>query len=97
MTAVLGVILMMPGCATTEGRIIAAADTKGKAEARVNLPDQPEECARHMARVVPKVGDKSRWIQAQWEVNADAIDNQIDGCNGPDGFYPTLKSKLERR
>lgn len=53
---------------------------KGRAQARLVMPDLPAECRRHMERVSPAIGEKYRYTQARWEISADAIDRQIDDC-----------------
>jgi hypothetical protein len=34
----------------------------------------------HVERVIPKVGEKFRWINQRWEVTADNRDRQADDC-----------------
>jgi cytochrome c5 len=85
---------MISGCATTEGRVIRAAEVKGRSEAKTVVPDLPAECRQHMERVIPKEGDKARWIQARWETNADAVDRQIDDCAA---FQDGYKRRVEAR
>lgn len=94
MVAVVGSLLTMNGCATTESRLIAAADTKGRVEARIALPDLPADCRRHMTRVTPAAGDKARWIEARWEASADTVDRQIDNCAA---FNDDVKARFQKR
>jgi hypothetical protein len=89
-----GMLLMTSGCATTEGRLITAATVKGRSEAKIIVPDLPAECQEHMKRVVPKQGDKARWLQARWEANADVIDRQVDDCAA---FHVDFKHRLEKQ
>jgi hypothetical protein len=84
--------MTLGACATSEARVIKAATVKGKAQAKDQTPEEPKICTAHMDRVTPKVGDKMRWVQAQWELNADAIDSQIDGCAA---YHRDLKTKME--
>lgn len=84
---------MLNGCASTEGRLTAAAETQGRVSAGVSLPDLPAECRQHMGRVVPKSGEKVRWTQKRWEYSADAVDRQIDDCAS---FYDTTKNRFEK-
>jgi hypothetical protein len=74
--------------------VIKAAEIKGRAEAKADVPDLPAECRRHMERVTPQAGDRARWIQARWEANADAVDRQIDGCAA---FHDDYKHRMENR
>lgn len=83
--------MTVSSCVTGRERIVHAATVKGRAQAKDQTPDEPSTCTKHMDRVTPKEGDKFRWVQAQWEVNADAIDNQIDNCAA---FHRDLKSKM---
>lgn len=92
--AALGLLTTISGCATTEGRIISAAEVKGKAEAKTTIADLPPECRKHMERVSPQAGDKARWLQARWEANADAIDHQVDDCAA---FHDDFKTRMESR
>lgn len=92
--AALGLLTMTSGCATTEGRLVAAAETRGRAEATIQVPDLPAECRRHMQRVTPQAGDKARWLQARWEANADSVDRQIDDCAA---FHDDYKHRIESK
>lgn len=85
-------MMMLSGCVSTDGRVIKAATVEGRAKARDQTPEEPATCTKHMERVAPKVGDKARWIQAQWEVNADAIDLQIDNCAA---YHRDLKARKD--
>jgi hypothetical protein len=87
-------LMMMNGCATTEGRVIKAAELKGRAEARMDVPDLPAECRQHIERVKPKIGDKPRWIQARWEASADDADRRTDDCAA---FHDDYKHRIEKR
>jgi hypothetical protein len=79
-------------CVTSNARIEKAATIQGRAQAKPQIPEEPATCTKHMDRVTPKTGDKFRWVQAQWELNADAVDLQIDNCAA---FHRDLKSKME--
>lgn len=85
-------MLIVSGCASKEARLIAAADTRGKTQAGVNLPDLPEECRQKMARVIPKYGtEKPRNTQLRWEFSADFVDRRTLRCAD---FYDVLKRKM---
>lgn len=82
-------ILMIPivlaltstkGCQTLEGRAEAAAQAQGHAQASSPPPPMPAACMAHVERVIPKVGEKFRWINQRWEVTADNRDRQADDC-----------------
>jgi hypothetical protein len=79
MTAI-GLTASLTGCQSTEGRAIAAAAATSVNDARTDLPDLPEDCRRHMGRVIPAASEKHTWTQKRWEYSADAIDRQIDDC-----------------
>lgn len=85
---------MSAGCQSTEARLEAAAVTKGKASAGVFLAPLPDDCRKHMGRVVPKVDEKVRWTHKRWEYSADAVDRQIDDCAE---FYDTQRSRLQSK
>ncbi len=88
-------MLIVSGCAGKEARLIAAANTRGKAAAGVNLPDLPKECRQKMARVVPKYGaEKPRNTQLRWEISADAVDRRTDRCAG---FYDGVQTRYGRQ
>lgn len=91
LVAALGLLTTISGCATTEGRLTAAATLKGQSEAKVVVPDLPAECRQHLQRVTPQPGDKARWIQGRWEANADAVDRQIDDCAA---FHDDYKRRM---
>lgn len=85
-------MLIVSGCASKEARLIAAADTRGKASAGVSLPDLPDECRQKMARVVPKYGtEKPRNTQLRWEFSADFEDRKIGRCAG---FYDHVRANF---
>lgn len=77
------------GCATTEQRLTAAAGTSGRIASGVDLPDQPAECREPMGRVVPKEGEKWRWVQKRWEIVADAEDQRRARCAA---FYDDVQT-----
>ncbi len=84
--------MMAAGCASKEARLIAAADTRGKASAGINLPDLPEECRQKMARVDPKYGtEKPRYTQLRWELTADNVDRRTGRCSA---FYDGVKTRF---
>lgn len=87
-------MLIVSGCASKEARLIAAADTRGKTQAGVNLPDLPAECREKMARVVPKYGtEKPRNTQLRWEFAADFVDRRTGRCAT---FYDATKTNFEK-
>ena len=74
-------MMIAAGCASKEARLIAAADTRGKTSAGVNLPDLPEECRKKMDRVIPKYGiEKPRNTQLRWDLAADFLDRRTLRC-----------------
>lgn len=48
--------------------------------AGISIPEPPQACRDHIARVAPSQGDKWRWVQARWEAAADAKDAKDDIC-----------------
>jgi hypothetical protein len=79
-----GLIAISSGCTTTEARqtkrLVAASQAIGVTKAQPVGTRLPEECVKHMERVLPKTGEKARWTQKRWEFSADNIDAQIDRC-----------------
>jgi hypothetical protein len=73
---------------TDQKRLSAAAETKGKVQAAVILPDLPAECRDKMGRVYPKATEKPRNTQLRWEFAADAQDDRTERCAG---FYDRVK------
>lgn len=57
------------------------------------MADLPDRCRGHMGRVIPKIGEKTRWTQKRWEYSADAVDRQIDDCAA---FYDDQKTRLSK-
>lgn len=85
-------MLIASGCASKEARLIAAADTRGRTQAGVSLPDLPDECRQKMARVVPQYGaEKPRNTQLRWEFAADFVDRRTGRCAG---FYDGVKTRF---
>lgn len=87
-------MLISSGCVSTDQRATAAAETKGKSQAAVILPDLPVECRAKMPRAYPSVKEKPRNTQLRWEFIADGEDNKNDRCAG---FYDAVKSRLGAR
>ena len=92
LTALALTALTCSGCATTERRLTVAAGTTGRIAAGVDLPDLPAECRAQMARVVPKEGEKWRWVQKRWEIVADAEDKRVARCAA---FYDDVAEGFE--
>lgn len=84
--------LICSGCATTERRLTVAAGTSGRIAAGVDLPDLPADCREPMGRVVPKEGEKWRWVQKRWEIVADAEDKRTARCAA---FYDDVEAGFE--
>lgn len=72
--------LICAGCTTTEKRLTTAAAASGTIAAGVDLPDLPAECREKMPRVIPKDGEKWRWVQKRWEIVADGEDARVGRC-----------------
>jgi hypothetical protein len=94
--------LICSGCATTERRLTVAAGTTGRIAAGIDLPDLPAECREPMGRVVPKEGEKWRWVQKRWETVADAEDKRVARCAAfyddvAEGFDVTISAVHEGR
>lgn len=88
-------MLTATGCAHTDARLIAAAETKGTVAAGVQLADLPDECREKMPRVYPKFeSEKPRNTQLRWEVVADGVDRRTDRCAA---FYDEQRAALENR
>lgn len=84
--------MIVSGCASKEARLIAAADTRGKAATGVSLPDFPDECRQKMARVVPKYGtEKPRNTQLRWEFAAGFQDRENGRCAD---FYDNVRANF---
>lgn len=89
MTVVASIAAILSGCAGTDARLHAAATAAGTVAAGVTLPDYPAECRGPMGRVVPKDGEKARWVQKRWEITADQEDKRIASCGA---FYDDVKA-----
>lgn len=94
MTVLFGLMTIASGCQSTEKRLDTAASTKGRVSAGVVLAPLPDDCRKHMGRVVPKVGEKVRWTQKRWGYSADAIDRQIDDCAA---FWDDQRSRMQSK
>ncbi|WAC26448.1 hypothetical protein [Ancylobacter sp. SL191] len=78
--ALVSMTVICAGCATTEQRLTVAASTTGQISAGIALPALPAECRERMPRVVPKAGEKWRWVQTRWEIVADNRDALTARC-----------------
>ncbi|AYD00040.1 hypothetical protein NCHU2750_06430 [Neorhizobium sp. NCHU2750] len=63
--------------------------TKAIAEAPTNLPDWPAQCSADMPVVVPKDGEKFRFIQDRWEIVRDNENKKNAWCSQ---FYADAKA-----
>lgn len=92
LTAALFLPTIFAGCRSTdEARIDAAAAVAGRVAAGVTLAEWPPSCREHMDRVVPKIGEKARWVQRRWEIVAEAKDRTTDNCSK---FYDDVRAGL---
>ncbi|HEY0120535.1 MAG TPA: hypothetical protein VGC14_02040 [Rhizobium sp.] len=73
-------LMSTKGCQTLDERAEKAADIQGQAQASSPPPSMPAACTAHVERIIPKVGEKFRWINQRWEVTADNRDRQADDC-----------------
>ena len=78
-------ILLLTGCqvmtASQIERFRAAAVDEGIARANANLPETlPADCTAHVDRVIPKRGEKWRWVNGRWEIVAEIRDDRADNC-----------------
>lgn len=87
--AAVSLAAILSGCVTTEQRLVSASATAGAMAAGLNLPQQPDECRVPMDRVVPKEGEKARWVQKRWEIVADQADKRTAYCAT---FYDDVKT-----
>ncbi len=79
------------GCVSTAQRATAAAETKGKSQAVVILPDLPGECRAKMQRAYASPKEKPRNTQLRWEFIADGEDDKNERCAG---FYDEVKKRF---
>jgi len=85
----------LSGCGSTDtARLDAAATTTGQAAAGVNLAEWPDRCRQHMERVIPKAGEKARWVQKRWQIVADQQDRRTDDCAA---YYDDVRAGLARK
>lgn len=90
--ALCGATVMSSGCVSTDQkRLSAAAETKGKSQAAVILPEYPDECRANMPRAYPSLNEKPRNTQLRWEFIADVEDRKNDRCAG---FYDDVRGRL---
>ena len=92
LTAALGLLMILNGCASTNQLLHQAGQAIGKTQARVELGELPVECREKISRVVPQIGEKPRWTQKRWEYAADAADMRTDNCAH---FYDKQKEFLQ--
>lgn len=81
-----------PAWGTPDGVAASADSTLARFAAGVALPDLPAECRERMGRVVPKEGEKWRWVQKRWEMVAEAADQRAARCAA---FYDDTKAGFE--
>ncbi|MEY9829816.1 hypothetical protein ABIA25_001631 [Sinorhizobium fredii] len=81
MTAALGLIAILSGCAHDEAaRLDASAASMGRLAAGVHLPEWPALCREPMPAVVPKLGEKARHSQSRWEVVREQHNQRVEWC-----------------
>ncbi|MDK4720153.1 hypothetical protein PH552_12440 [Rhizobium sp. CNPSo 3968] len=73
-------LMSTKGCQTLEERAERSAKVRGEVQASSPPPPMPAACTAHVERVIPKVGEKFRWINQRWEVTADNRDRLADDC-----------------
>ena len=85
MMAALFLTTTLSGCTSASSQYSNAKVQAAVARASVNLPATPVQCRQHVQIISPGVGDKWRYVQAQWELEANAANKRIDFCaNGYD-------------
>lgn len=90
MSAALMSLTLTTSCAIS-GRLLAAADTQGKANARVVLPDLPTDCRKREAHAF-KAGDEAMTALKKERGALDRANRRVGRCAG---FYDDVKSGLE--
>lgn len=79
-------------CVTTDQRIIAAAEAKGKVDAGVKLADLPADCSKLEAHAGLQAGDEIRSVLVKERGALDRANGRVTRCSA---FYNDQKSKLE--
>jgi hypothetical protein len=74
------ILTMGASCQTQNQRLDAAATTIGETRAALPRPATPESCTARIGRVVPKVGEKARWVIKRWEVVAENRNRLAENC-----------------
>jgi hypothetical protein len=91
------VLLMMTtlisSCVTTESRVIAAAETRGRVEAKVKLGDLPADCRKREPHADLRAGDELRAALVRERGVSDRANDRVTRCAG---FYDDQKSRLEK-
>lgn len=91
MRAVAGMMLILAGgCVTDQEKYSAAIVRQAVAAAPTNLPDWPKQCSDDMPMVIPKDGEKFRFIQDRWEIVRDNENKTKAWCSQ---FYADAKAK----
>lgn len=81
-------LILAGGCVTDQEKYSAAIATQAVAAAPTNLPEWPVQCDEPMPTVIPKDGEKFRFVQDRWEIVRDNENKTKAWCSR---FYADAK------
>ena len=84
--------LALSGCSHLEQWLRQAARDKGTAEARVTLPEYPEDCRRQEPHAPLIIGTEIRSILKRERTQLDKANAKTERCAG---FYQDLKERIQ--
>lgn len=92
MTALL--TLTLSGCAALEARAYRAATVQGQVQARVQLPEPPEDCTRTEPHADLIVGRSKLTTLDRERAALDRQNARTLRCFGPSGWYADLQKGM---
>lgn len=88
--AVLAAGMLVTSCASLDKRMTQAAVDLGVSQAKVNLPDRPEDCSKTEPHAVMKEGDEVRSVLKRERAALDRQNARTIRCEGVGGFYENV-------
>lgn len=84
--------LMSTSCSSLEGRLDAAAQKQGHAEARVTLPALPADCRKKEPHADIQAGMEAISVLKRERGQLDKANSRVGRCAG---FFDHLRDKLK--
>ena len=79
-------------CSATDRRLVAASTEQGRASARVNLPEWPDDCRRKEPHAAIAEGAEARSVLLRERAALDLQNARTDRCTA---FYDQTRGRLQ--